>query len=412
MNDVSRRRVLKIAGTAASASMGGRLLAMFDDGSIVRQGHTIPANKNLPQKWIQSLTARGTKEIWKGDELDSIGMPVGGIATGQLYLRGDGTLGWWEIFNHHEFFGYGLTSYAKRPIPDAVEFQISVNVNGRAFNLNKQDFPAVTFRGEHPIGTTTYTREDCPVKVTQSAFSPFIPLNSKDSALPATIFELEITNTSSRDVMVEVGAVLENAVSRSRPDAKRTTKWLTNGFVHTADTAPDPFNKSAPSNRPQRMLADFENGYGEWTAAGEALGNEPASGTLLNQNPVTGFVGKALVNTYRGGDDTKGTLTSPAFTIDRKFLNFKIGGGAHANRTCVNLMVDGKVVRTAAGINNEALLWEAWDVTEFEGTEATLQIVDNMAGPWGHVNVDHIFLADHIESKEDYLRRHGDPNRD
>lgn len=412
MNDVSRRKILKMAGSAAGASVGGRLLAMFDDGSIIRQGHTIPANKNLSSDWVKSLTVRGTKEVWKGDELDSVGMPVGGIATGQLYLRGDGTLGWWEIFNHHEFYGYGLTSYAKRAIPDTVKFQLGVIVNGKAFNLNKKDFPAVTFRGEHPIGITTYVRDDCPVKVTQSAYSPFIPLNSKDSALPATALEIEITNTSNKTTAVSVQGVLENAVSRSRPDAKRTTKLLANGFIHTADKAPDPFNKTAPSNRSQRLLADFENGYGEWIVSGDALGTEPAKGTLPNQNPVTGFVGKGLVNTYKGGDDTKGTLTSPTFKIDRKFLNFKIGGGAHANRTCINLIIDSKVVRTATGINNEALLWEAWDIAEFEGKEATLQIVDNMAGPWGHINVDHIFLADHIESKDDYLRRHGDPNRD
>ena len=73
------------------------------------------------------------------------------------------------------------------------------------------------------------------------------------------------------------------------------------------------------------VLADFEgDDYGDWKATGEAFGKGPARGTLPNQMPVEGFEGKGLVNSYPGGDDTTGTLTSPEFKIDRKFLSFLI----------------------------------------------------------------------------------------
>ncbi len=76
-------------------------------------------------------------------------------------------------------------------------------------------------------------------------------------------------------------------------------------------------------------------------------------GTLPSQMEVTGFLGKGLVNSFYGGDDSTGTLTSPPFKIERKFINFLIGGGGIPGETCMNLLVDGKVVRTATGPNDQ-----------------------------------------------------------
>src|SRR5438874_11624276 len=106
------------------------------------------------------------------------------------------------------------------------------------------------------------------------------------------------------------------------------------------------------AERPDVLIADFEGkDYGDWKTTGEAFGPGPARGTLLNQMPVSGFPGKGLVNSYHGGDATTGTLTSPAFKVERKYLNFLIGGGKYPGKTCMNLLMDGKVVRTATGPN-------------------------------------------------------------
>ena len=62
------------------------------------------------------------------------------------------------------------------------------------------------------------------------------------------------------------------------------------------------------------VVADFEGeSYGKWQSSGEAFGAKPAAGTLQMQLPVSGFRGAGLVNSYCGGDKTKGTLTSPRF---------------------------------------------------------------------------------------------------
>ncbi|MFE6826250.1 GH32 C-terminal domain-containing protein [Streptomyces sp. NPDC057690] len=147
------------------------------------------------------------------------------------------------------------------------------------------------------------------------------------------------------------------------------------------------------------VIADFEGGtYGDWTATGDAFGTSPATGTLANQQEVSGFLGAGLVNSYLDGDSTTGTLTSPEFTLDKDYVNFLVGGGNHPtgsdNPTAVELLVDGNVVRSTTGQDREALDWASWDVKDLVGEKAQIKIVDDNSGGWGHTNVDHIMLSD------------------
>ncbi len=163
---------------------------------------------------------------------------------------------------------------------------------------------------------------------------------------------------------------------------------------------------SALGAKPDMLIADFEGKtYGNWTATGEAFGPGPARGTLPKQHKVSGFEGKGLVNTYYQGDKTTGTLTSPPFTIERPFLNFLIGGGDHRGKTCLNLLIDRKVVRTATGFDSECLERESWDVRDLVGKTAVLEIVDRATGGWGHINVDQISQSERNRSEKATLSR-------
>ena len=148
------------------------------------------------------------------------------------------------------------------------------------------------------------------------------------------------------------------------------------------------------------LIADFEGeSYGDWITTGEAFGPGPARGTLPGQMHVDGFKGQGLVNSFYGGDGSTGTLTSPPFVIERRYISFLIGGGKDLERTCMNLLIDGQVARSATGPNDrpggsERLAPEFWDVGELAGRTAVIQILDLATGGWGHINVDHIVQTD------------------
>jgi uncharacterized protein (DUF608 family) len=366
-------------------------------------GHLVPADKGLSNAVMERLFERGRPEVYAGKDLETVGMPVGGIGAGQLYLRGDGTLALWQIFNRHVFSGYGSNCYRTYRPDSPVDsgFAVVVEKDGKRFARTlDRNFGMVEFAGEYPIGVVRYRDRGFPVSVSMRAGSAFIPLNAQDSALPATLFSITIENTSDETLKAGLVGWLENAVltdSAKAVHALRRSRLVTeNGrtlIIHTAQKAPLPDGAAAP--RPAIVLADFEGpNYGQWETAGDAFGQGPAKGTLRGQQKVSGFEGQGLVNTFLGGDGPHGTLTSPPFQISRKFINFLIGGGSHAGKTCMNLFVEGKIVRTAVGANNEKLDWNFWNVEEFDGKTAKIQIVDRFSGGWGHINIDQIELSD------------------
>ena len=145
------------------------------------------------------------------------------------------------------------------------------------------------------------------------------------------------------------------------------------------------------------IFMDFETGaYQAWKTEGEAFGDKPVKGAFVNQQEIVGYTGQYLVNSFYNGDASEGKLISPNFIIEKDYINFKIGGGNDKLRTSINLVVDGKTLRNAAGGNKEKLIWKGWNVAELKGKEARIEIIDSHTGGWGHINVDQIMFADEL----------------
>jgi uncharacterized protein (DUF608 family) len=145
--------------------------------------------------------------------------------------------------------------------------------------------------------------------------------------------------------------------------------------------------------RPDILFEDFENGYGRWTQDGIAFGTEPAHGPYPDQQPISGYAGKGFANSYAHGDAPTGKLISSTFTIERNFIRFVIGGG-HFRSTQMRLVVNGRVVRASSGQNDEHLRPASWNVAEFQGQSAKIEIVDGYRYGWGHILVDEIVFTD------------------
>jgi uncharacterized protein (DUF608 family) len=295
-------------------------------------GHLIPADKKLSQDWLRSLFERGTKEIFKGKSLDNIGMPCGGIGTGQLYLCGDGALGCWQIFNDAQSNWVEGTSatYKHRGIAKPVDqgFAIVVDPDGGqpvVKTLSREGFAEVSFQGEYPIGIIRYDESGCPVRVETEAFSPFIPLNAKDSALPATVFHITVENVSPKPVKASVLGWLQNAVcwssARNSEISRKTAYIAQKGYticLHSVEKAPEPEPiRDAPPPSPT-MVFDARQGQDCGTMALACADSAPCQaalhGPLPANRPSDEFVTEEI-SVYKAAQTRRGLLRTTSATL-------------------------------------------------------------------------------------------------
>jgi hypothetical protein len=169
-------------------------------------------------------------------------------------------------------------------------------------------------------------------------------------------------------------------------------------------TAEPVLQQETEASRAEIVFDDFESGgYEKWTVEGTAFGQEPITAAKMPayQGDV-GAQGKRLVNSHntrqgedvRAGDAHTGTMISQPFEIQRHYINVLIGGGAHKDQTCLNLLVDGKVAATLVGHSHNRLRRDSMDVRGLEGKTAQLQIVDQVSGGWGNIGIDNIVFSD------------------
>jgi non-lysosomal glucosylceramidase len=406
----NRRDFLKGSAATTLGLVLSRLPAMAGPFSREDFDRLVPANKKLSPDWVKSLFARGEPEVLRGSELKYVGMPVGGLFAGQLYLGGDGRLWHWDIFNQIIGSGSSGPNYAKPPLPSSPLAQrFSLKIGDAVHTLDRDGFAAITFRGEYPIGLVKYADASVPLAAELEAFSPFIPLNTGDSSLPATILRFTLRNNSAAPVEATLAGELENGVCLNHRDHAGV---LRNRIVREAGlTALLCFaEKSAtqPAERPEIIFEDWNReNYDGWKVEGTAFGSGPVKKSAMPayQGDVGGDTVR-VVNSHAtapgGGIETKdnatGKLTSREFIIERNFISFWIGGGkARADsRLGLHLVVDGKSVLTASGRDQNQMSRAHFDVRPYAGKVAHLEILDDATGGWGNVGVGKITFTDRL----------------
>ncbi len=142
-------------------------------------------------------------------------------------------------------------------------------------------------------------------------------------------------------------------------------------------------------------ISDFEQeSYAAWRATGTAFRRGPARDAQLVTLEIENARGRGVASSELEGDSPLGTLTSSPFKVERAYISFLIAGGHYERHTCLNLLVGGKIVRSATGWNSDRLVEQSWEVREFTGRQAQIQIVDEASGTWGHINVDQVVQTD------------------
>ncbi len=424
---VSRRNfIIGCTGTIAVASLEPK--AAFAGPFESREFATlVPPNKHLHPEWVKSLTARGEPEVYSKarGELRYIGMPVGGLFAGTLYLSGDGKLWYWGIFNETRLgisprtvdckaFGkefhvnaMGGANYA-HPLQalSPVEQGFALKVGDQVRNMDSGGWTNVTFRGEYPVATVTYTDSGCPIAAELTSFSPFCPLDTENSALPLTVCEWTLTNTSSHEVQAIFGGWLQNAVGIHTASASLATRTATCVSEGSAAVMRFGIEPAAPeeSPRPNVVIDDFQRAeYSPWKVTGTAFGTGPVlRSSVPSYMGDLGGVGDRIVNSHASApgtdagqrDSAVGTLTSPSFTVQRNFIQLFVGGGSDAKTEGVRILIGGKQVFQASGSNSNVMRMVTFAATQYIGKEAVIEIYDEGTGPWGNVGVSHIIQTD------------------
>lgn len=380
--------------------------------------HYVPAEKNLSDEWLEALYAQGQRKVYRSDELLTIGMPCGGVGAGQLYVRGDGTLARWWIFGERYITDFRKknpeTGYRTYRPPSELEqgFSVAVKTPGGkalALPLSHDGFGEIGFLGEYPIATIEYDgakQEAWPVEVTGEVFSPYSPLNAKDSGTPATVLRYTVKNTTDQPVSFRVGGWLENKVLPSADDSIRGLRrnrvvrgagLIGVNFDMVSSTSGDegvekrvkPFDRFEDAIvRPDGT--SVENGsLDRWKSSEERYVKKAVKVAGLKEGwlrGVRGYEGQHLLSSGVKDASVVGKLTSKEFTIEEPYLAFLVGSArrqrwVNGESPTLRLVVDGEVVRSATSDDDFRqdlrLRLRSWDVRELIGKKAQLEVVDS-----------------------------------
>ncbi len=165
---------------------------------------------------------------YRGHKTKEISFPLGGIGSGSIGLAGNGRLIDWDNFNKPDkgslnaFTHFAVKAETKGKVVDARvligdQFPPYSNSDGNIgtgpSRWTMQGFPHfrdLEFNGEFPLAAITFNDKTFPARIKETAFNPFIPLNDKDSSIPAAFFSFEIKNTTSREMTYTVSGMLAN----------------------------------------------------------------------------------------------------------------------------------------------------------------------------------------------------------
>ncbi|MDW5288903.1 GH116 family glycosyl-hydrolase [Formosa sp. PL04] len=173
---------------------------------------------------------------------DRIAMPIGGIGTGTISLRGYGALIDWEVMSRSAK-GYNplyagvevinrapfFSIYIKEENKDAQALILEAPVptrfddgfySSKAPNHGLPRFSESTFQKAYPFGQVLLKNKGLPVEITVGAFNPFIPGNAEDSSLPMAVLSYKVKNTSEKPITISLAGNIPNFIGFDSKEGK------------------------------------------------------------------------------------------------------------------------------------------------------------------------------------------------
>jgi len=187
----------------------------------------------------------------------------------------------------------------------------------------------------------------------------------------------------------------------------------TNGWLKSGDVVVEDFEGKAFKVIPASTQADSSG----WRSTGLAFSQpwRDASTAAPSGAPLsTGYAwacGEKLIcsspdlrsrriPSLSVGGQATGTLTSPAFSVQKGYLCFLIGGARNPQAIAVQLLHDGQVVRSVTGTGQATSRMVAFDMRQFLKKTVQIRLVDQLHSVDGFLVVDRFVQTDKPPTSE------------
>jgi len=156
-----------------------------------------------------ALFARGEPTVYSGARLTAIDMPVGGIGIGAIHFDGTGRRHAWQIFGN---VGYRLLPNSFFAVRVASGGDDAVRVLQAAPQEPLPGMKSVRLKARYPLAEYVFEDDAIPCQISMEVYSPFIPLDTRDSVFPCLIQRFHFRNVSNASTEVQFLAAQQNAV--------------------------------------------------------------------------------------------------------------------------------------------------------------------------------------------------------
>ena len=212
------------------------------------------------QKQNQTKTEREFNSIYKGEFLNRVAFPIGGIGAGMICLEGTGAISHVSVRNHPDIFNEpftmaalsikGLENGAKvleGPVPSWKIFGNPQTGNGGGDkSYGFPHFGEASFETKFPFGKINLKDRDIPMDVSITGWSPFIPGDEDNSSLPVGGLEYTFKNTSKNELEACFSFHAENLMRIEIPsewggqyEPGHSISGLKNGILFSQNCTPE-----------------------------------------------------------------------------------------------------------------------------------------------------------------------------
>lgn len=269
--------------------------------------------------------SRGFNESYKGDYINRVAFPIGGIGAGMFCLEGTGAISHMSIRHNPEMFFEPamFAAISIKGMPDSarvLEQRIPGwkkfgqrdaglgGTGGATWGLPR--FAAAEFKARFPFAEISLKDPAMPLTISIKGWSPFVPTDEDSSSLPVGALEYQFTNTgrSPRDFVFSYNA---RNFMRQGEAGNHISEWRS-GFILSQEAtanAPEKQGHFAIFTTDDAAVTDHCWFRGGWFDSLSMIWNTIKAAEIKNNPPVEKDApGASLFVPFRLGPGEKKTI--------------------------------------------------------------------------------------------------------